>query len=169
MEAPPSFVQPCKDLASLPFEKVELHVKKGSVAWRGYISREERLLTVIWITKKESNLDWSILTTLLQESALVSLLESFLLEGHDPSPYYVVCLVSFCIYSARCLSHIYLRFDPPFSRSSLLGVISVNQYCIAAKISSWTIVYPLSPVYTERIMKVEKVHPDMMPFPFNLS
>ena len=25
----------------------------------------------------------------------------------------------FCIYSARCLSHIYLRFDPPFfSRSS---------------------------------------------------
>ena len=29
-----------------------------------------------------------------------------------------LCLVSFCIYSARCLSHIHLRLIPLFSRSS---------------------------------------------------
>ena len=39
---------------------------------------------------------------------------NFLLEYYDPSPYYIVCLVSFCIYFAPCLSHLYLRFDPPF-------------------------------------------------------
>ena len=38
---------------------------------------EEGPLTVICITKKEPTLDWSILTTLLQESPLVSLLEFF--------------------------------------------------------------------------------------------
>ena len=39
---------------------------------------EERFLIVIWITKKESTLDWSVLTTPLQESPFISLLESSL-------------------------------------------------------------------------------------------
>ena len=58
--------QTAEDFFSLPLEKkVELHVKKGGVAWRGYMPRGEKLLTVIWIIRKESTLDRSILTIML--------------------------------------------------------------------------------------------------------
>ena len=69
--------QTAGDSFSLPLEKVEVYIKKGSVrvAWIGSMLRVGEA--------PHRNMDhnegiyWSILTTKLQESPLVSLLESF--------------------------------------------------------------------------------------------
>ena len=50
-----------------------------------------------------------------------------LLECYDPSPYYVVCLVSFCIYSARCLSTYIYGLIPPFLVHQLPHLIGKSE------------------------------------------
>ena len=70
--------QTAEDLASLLWRRRWNCTSRKEVWLEEDICQgEEGPLAVLWITKKESALDWSILTTLLQESPLVSLLEFF--------------------------------------------------------------------------------------------